>query len=162
MRTTLYLSAALAAMSFSLEASAVALAPAELQQDDALAETYVNSDSNLEVEAETEKVDLPKSMNELLDMMQNGTSWAKGDQILRKTVLMTLNGTHQGNGIGPMIESQNWGAFTNKLMGHQHAKDGMEEDADFPEYKRAIRRMTHTIEDDAGWAGFKAYIKSLG
>ena len=161
MRTTLYLSAALAAMSFSLEASAVALAPAELQQDDALAETYVDSDINLEVEAETEKVGLPINMGELLDMMQNGTSYAKGDQILRKTVLICLNGAKQGKGIGPMIESQNWDAFTDELIGFHHAKRNMSEDDDFPEYKRAIRRMILTIEDDAGWAGFKAYIKSI-
>ena len=112
MRTTLYLSAALAAMSFSLEASAVALAPAELQQDDALAETYVDADADLELEADTEKVGLPAYMGELLDIMQNGTS-AAGDNVLRKAILICLNYTNQGKGTGPIIQSQNWGAFTN-------------------------------------------------
>ena len=87
---------------------------------------------------------------------------ATGDNVLRKAILRCLNGTNQGNGTGPIIRSPNWGAFTNKLMGLQHAKNHMVTDDEFPEYKRAIRRMIYTIEDEAGWASFKAYIKKLG
>ena len=100
MRTTLYLSAALAAMCFSLEASAVALASTELQQADALAETFIDADINLD--AETEKVGLPANMNELFDIMQNGTS-AKGDLVLRAAVKRCLNGENQGDGAGKKV-----------------------------------------------------------
>ena len=91
MRTTLYLSAALAAMTFNLEASATSLA--HIEQNSALAETYVDTDLNLEAEAE--KVGVPANMPELLDMMQNGSS-APRNKILRNGILIALRGAGQG------------------------------------------------------------------
>ena len=51
MRTALYLSAALAALNFALQTSAVAIAPTELHQEDAdLSQVYNSADTLLDTE----------------------------------------------------------------------------------------------------------------
>ena len=103
-------------------------------------------------------------------MMQHGTT-NTSDKVLRTVILHTLrHATFGKGGIGPIVEPQNWGAFTNKLMGVQHAFVNRHAEGEYPEYEKIVRgnyekhvrRMISTIEDDAGWASFKAYIRNLG
>ena len=76
MRTTLYLSAALAAMSFNLGASAASLAPTELNQETALAQTYLDADKGIgkSTPKKAPQVGIPEWIDDLEIMMYEGSS----------------------------------------------------------------------------------------
>ena len=117
MRTTLYLSAALAAMSFNLGASAVSLAPTELNQETALAQTYLDADISLESETGIMRR-IPKNWDEFLNMVKFGTTLLpENEEALRKAVVEILReGAASDTGRGRVIDDNDtWRKLCDKL-----------------------------------------------
>ena len=99
MRTTLYLSAALAAMSFNLGASAASLAPTELNQETALAQTYLDADKGIGKYKPSPLVGIPEDIGELADMMRRGSSLIDDyPETIREAVIEILRENNKGEG----------------------------------------------------------------
>ena len=106
MRTTLFFTAALATMNFAFQASAVSITPTEpqlateLAQLDAASEAFLDSDLDLTLEAE--KIALPATMDELIDILQNGSS-KTGTKNLRIAIRRVLNDQNLGGANGALV-----------------------------------------------------------
>ena len=148
MRTTLYLSAALAAMGFNLGASAASPAPTKLNQETALAQTYLDADINLE--SETEIVGRSEELDMLVDMLEHGYEVNEDDEdeeeALRDTVVNFLRAGNVGKGI--VIDSvKKWFDFSNDSYEIQSLS-----------YQE---KMLASVLDPEGWKTFVAYLKTL-
>ena len=114
MRTTLYLSAALAAMGSNLGASAASFAPTELNQETALAQTSLDADINRE--SEIVRVGKTADMDMVVDILKHGYEVNELDEdeeeALRENVVAIFRAQNVGK--GTVIDSvKEWKDFSN-------------------------------------------------
>ena len=114
MRTTLYLSAALAAMGFNLGASAASPAPTKLNQETALAQTSLDADINRE--SEVKRVGKTADMDMLVDILKHGYEVNEltedEEEALHENVVAIFRAQNVGK--GRVIDSvKEWKDFSN-------------------------------------------------